>query len=87
MNQILTTYIYILCNILLLYSGMLFYLIYSKPDGFFTNIGFMSEVLTNPSYLDLLHVADKEIETTQDLEHVIKQVNKDLHQIELMLGS
>ena len=54
----------------------------------------MSEVLTNPSYLDLLHVADKEIETTQDLEHiyfegmhVIQQVNKDLHQIELILGS
>ena len=68
--------------------------IYSKPDGFFTNIGFMSEILTNPSYLELLHVADKEIETTQDLEHiyfegmhVIQQVNKDLHQIELILGS
>ena len=44
--------------------------------------------------LDLLHVADKEIETTQDLEHIyfegmhiIKQINTDLHQIELMLGS
>ena len=68
--------------------------VYSKPDGFFTNSGFMSEILTNPTYLDLLHVADKEIETTQDLDHVffegmhnIKQVNKDLHQIELMLGS
>jgi hypothetical protein len=68
--------------------------IYSKPDGFFTNKGFMSEILNNPTYLDLLHIADKEIETTQDLEHiyfegmhVIKQVNNDLHQIELMLGS
>jgi hypothetical protein len=54
----------------------------------------MSEILTNPTYLDLLHVADKEIESTQDLNHVyfegmhvIKQVNNDLHQIELMLGS
>ena len=54
----------------------------------------MSEILINPTYLDLLHVADKEIETTQDLEHiyfegmhVMKQVNKELHQIELMLGS
>ena len=54
----------------------------------------MSEVLNNPTYLDLLHIADKEIETTQDLHHVylegvhvIKQVNNGLHQVELILGS
>ena len=68
--------------------------VYSKSDGYFTNTGFMSKVLNNPTYLDLLHIADKEIETTQDLHHVffegmhiIKQVNKELYQIELMLGS
>ena len=51
-------------------------------------------VLNNPTYLDLLHIADKEIETTQDLHHVylegvhvIKQVNNGLHQVELILGS
>ena len=68
--------------------------VYSKSDGYFTNTGFISEVLNNPTYLDLLHIADKEIETTQDLHHVylegvhvIKQVNNGLHQIELILGS
>jgi hypothetical protein len=68
--------------------------IYSKPDGYFTDKCFVSEILTNPTYLDLLYVADEEIETTQDTHHVflegihvIKQVNNDLHQVELILGS
>jgi hypothetical protein len=30
----------------------------------------MSDILVNPSYLDLLHVADKEIEITQDFHHL-----------------
>jgi hypothetical protein len=69
--------------------------IYSKPDGYFSNTkAFVSEILTNPTYAELLHVADKEIETTQDWHHVffegihvVKKVTYTLTQIELILGS
>jgi hypothetical protein len=69
--------------------------IYSKPDGYFSNTkAFVSEILTNPTYAELLHVADKEIEITQDLHHVffegvhvVKKVTSTLTQIELILCS
>ena len=64
-------------------------------DGYFSNTkAFVSEILTNPTYAELLHVADKEIEITQDLHHVffegvhvVKKVTSTLTQIELILCS
>jgi hypothetical protein len=51
-------------------------------------------VLNNPTYLDLLHIADEEIKITEDYEHIffegihiIKKVNNNLTQIELILCS
>jgi|688.fasta_scaffold457036_2 hypothetical protein len=68
--------------------------VYSKPDDYFSNTGFISEVLNNPTYLDLLHIADEEIKITEDYEHIffegihiIKKVNNNLTQIELILCS
>ena len=68
--------------------------IYCKPDGFFSDDMFISDILTNPTYLQLLHIADKAIETTHDFHHrffegvhILKQINANLWQIELMMGS
>jgi hypothetical protein len=68
--------------------------IFTKTDDLFCQYGYISEILINPTYLDLLLEAEKQIETTQDFNHIyfegvqeIIKVNPNLYQIELILGS
>ena len=67
--------------------------IYSKADDFSKNT-FVSNILNNPTYNDLLIVADEEIKVKEDYHHIyfegihiVKKINNNLTQIELILCS
>jgi hypothetical protein len=68
--------------------------IYQKKDDFFSEKGYISKILTNPTYRDLVKIADELIETTGDYHHrffegirIDKEVSSGLFQIEIYLGS
>ena len=69
-------------------------IIYEKKDEYFRENGYISNILINPTYGDLLLEADKQIEATEDFHHVFfegfsvkKQIGPDLYEIELCLES
>ena len=69
--------------------------VYFKPDNYFTDKGFVSNILTNPTWRDIMIIANDQIETTKDYHHrflegidEVKIINENgLKQIELSLGS
>ena len=68
--------------------------VYDKPDEFFSNKAFVSEILNNPTYMDLLKICDKQIEESNDFHHIffegihiIKKISDNVTQIELILCS
>jgi hypothetical protein len=59
--------------------------VYEKDDEFFKVRGYMSEILINPTWRDLVRIADEIIETTEDYHHtcfegytVIKEISPNL---------
>lgn len=50
------------------FHGMCF--IYEKKDDYFNNNAYISTTLNNPSYLDLLKIADEQIKQTGDIHHI-----------------
>lgn len=70
-------------------------IIYEKSSHLFGNgEGFMSDILINPTNRQLMYIADKLIEKTEDYHHtfyeglhIIKEISKDIYEAELMLGS
>jgi hypothetical protein len=68
--------------------------IYQKPDGFFSQNGYISPTLTNPTYRDIFALCDDIVETTGDYHHHFfegvsnfRKINNNLYQFDVCLGS
>ena len=68
--------------------------VYEKADGFFKIRGYMSDILINPTYRDLVKIADEIIKTTEDYHHtffeevsIIREISPNLFEISIFLGS
>lgn len=68
--------------------------VYQLKDDYFSKNGFISSLLTNPTYIDLFIVAEQQITTTMDFHHIflegftiIKHINLDIIELSLDLGS
>ena len=68
--------------------------VYSTPDGYFAKYGYISDIMINPTWKDIMFIADNQIEATGDYHHVflegietIKEVSNDIYEISLILGS
>ena len=67
--------------------------VYERRDCF-KKRGYKSKILENPTYRDLVKIADKLIETTEDYHHrffegitMVKKKNSKLSKIQICLGS
>lgn len=68
--------------------------LYEKPDGFFTDKGYCSKIINNPTYGDILLLTDDMIKHTEDTDHrfledinIIKKVDNNTYQLSVDLGS
>ena len=68
-------------------------IIYVKKGEYDAN-GYTSNILNNPTYLDIFLLCDDIVEATQDFEHVFfefvsysKQINEHIHELDVFLGS
>ncbi len=68
--------------------------VYCKPDGYFKKRGYMSNIMENPTYGDLLKVANDLINSTEDFDHHflesfdVNVINDEgLQQVDLCFGS
>ena len=68
--------------------------VYCKPDGYFKVRGYMSDIMENPTYGDLLKVANDLINSTEDFDHHflegfdVNVINEEgLQQVKLSFGS
>jgi hypothetical protein len=69
-------------------------IIYIKADGFFATNGYTSEILDTPKNIDIFNLLDDIVEITGDYHHTfyegihyVKQINENMHQINIMMGS